>query len=125
MIATQHPDIVKAACGGAFAVTSWSLGQVAQVVDALPSWVKAADTPLVIIGLGYGVIHLWRELQKAQQNRISDRDSFITMLSNESTKAGETRERLIRATEQQTAEFKALRREISRVGSGQHISSDE
>jgi hypothetical protein len=112
----QHPDIIKAAVGGAFAVTSWAAGQLAQAIDTIPTWVKSADTPLVIIGLGYGVIHLWKELQKSQTNRIADRDSFISLLTSESAKASESRERLIRVTEQQTSEFKALRREVTRNG---------
>lgn len=119
-----HPDILKAATGGLFALASWSAGQLAQAVDAIPPWIKAADTPLVVLGLGYGIIHLWRELRSERQARINDRDSFIATLRDDSGKAAASRETLVRAAEQQTAEFKALRREISR-GKIPHSPDDE
>lgn len=108
-----HPDIIKAAIGGTFAVASWSAGQLAQAAESVPPWVKSADTPLVIIGLGYGVIHLWRELKKAHEARIADRDAFLKKLEEDSARSQESRERLIRATVEQTAEFKQLRQTIT------------
>lgn len=105
-------DIIKAAAGGGFAVPSWLGGQFAQAVEEAPSWVKAADTPLVILGLSYGVIHLWRELKKSQADRIADRDAFMAKLDADSNRSAEARERLIHATTVQTEEFKALRRAV-------------
>lgn len=75
----MHPnlDALKAFCGGALAVASWAGGQIAQSIDTIPDIVKAADTPLIIIGLGYGCVHLWRELKATNAARIADRDSYI------------------------------------------------
>lgn len=109
-------DFLKAALGGGFALASWSAGQLAQAVEALPPWIKAADTPLVIVGLAYGVIHLWRELKKANDARIADRDAFVKKLQEDSEKSQESRERLIHATVEQTMEFKALRRSVEDRG---------
>jgi hypothetical protein len=111
-----HPDIIKAAIGGTFAVTSWTAGQLAQAAESVPPWIKAADTPLVIIGLGYGVVHLWRELKKAHDARIADRDAFLKKLETDSEHSQQSRERLIIATEQQTAEFRQLKDVILNKG---------
>lgn len=105
-------DFLKAALGGGFAIASWFAGQLAQAVEEIPQWVKSADTPLVIVGLAYGVIHLWRELKKANDARIADRDAFVKKLQEDSDRSQQSRERLIIATEQQTSEFKALRRSV-------------
>jgi len=107
-----HTDLIKAAAGGGFAITSWTAGQLAQAVETLPPWVKAADTPLITVGLSYAVIHLWRELKKANDARIVDRDALMKKLEEDSARSMESRERLIHATTEQTLEFKALRRAV-------------
>lgn len=101
-----HPDIIKAAIGGTFAVTSWGAGQLAQAAEDAPAWLKAADTPLVIAGLAYAVVHLWRELQKAQE-------TLLKKIEDDSARSQEARERLIKATVEQTVEFKELRKAIT------------
>ena len=125
----QHLDAIKAAVGGAFAVSSWIGGKLAQLTD-FPDIVKAADTPLIVGGLSYGVFHLWRELkasnaariadQKAANDaRIADQTNFITVLRSDAAKAAESRETLVQATteqtatlHQQTAAIEALRRTV-------------
>jgi hypothetical protein len=109
----HHFDAIKAACGAIFAVASWAGGKLAQTID-LPDVVKAADTPLIVIGMGYGVFHLWRELKAsnaarvadqkaANEARIADQVNFITVLRTDAAKAAESRETLVRATTEQTA----------------------
>lgn len=110
----HHLDAIKMSAGFAFSVVSWLGGQVAQTIDNLPDIVKAADTPLIVGGLAYGVFHLWRELkasnsariadQKAANDaRIADQEKFVQTLRADAEKAAESRERLIRATTEQTA----------------------
>jgi hypothetical protein len=120
----HHFDALKAAAGFGFSVVSWVGGQIAQANVDLPDWVKSADTPLVILGLGYGVVHLWRELRAERNARISDRDSYIGMMRTDADKAAQSRENLLRATETQTGEFRALRREIARNGGVKHANDD-
>jgi hypothetical protein len=110
------PDALKALAGGFTALASWSAGAIAQTVESLPSWVKAADTPLVVLGLGYGIIHLWRELGKERNARIADRDSFVTRMREDADKAEESRKELLTATNEQTGVIKALVRELRLQG---------
>lgn len=98
----HHLDAIKAALGGLFAVTSWVGGKLAQLTD-FPDIVKAADTPLIVGGLAYGVFHLWRELKAANAARITDQTNFITVLRDDAEKAAQSRETLVKATTEQTA----------------------
>lgn len=109
----HHFDAIKIAIGGGFALASWAGGQIAQSVDSLPDIVKAADTPLIVGGLGYAAFHLWRELkvsnaariedQKAAAlARIADQERYIATLRNDAEKAAESREKLVKATTEQT-----------------------
>lgn len=106
MTESVHPDIIKAAIGGSFALASWTAGQLAQAAEEAPAWLKAADTPLVIGGLAYAVVHLWRELKKAQE-------TLLKKIEDDSARSQEARERLIKATVEQTVEFKELRKAIT------------
>ena len=114
----QHLDALKAALGGGFAISSWSGGTLAQLTD-FPDIVKAADTPLIVGGLAYGVFHLWRELKASNAARITDQVSFIAVLRSDAEKAAASRETLVKATteqtatlHQQTAAIEALRRTV-------------
>ena len=114
----QHIDAIKAALGGGFAISSWIGGKLAQLTD-FPDIVKAADTPLIVGGLAYGVFHLWRELKASNAARITDQVSFIAVLRSDAEKAAASRETLVKATteqtatlHQQTAAIEALRRTV-------------
>lgn len=112
MSSAEH--LIRAAAGGVFALASWGGGLLAQAADQLPSWVKAADTPLIVLGLGYAVVHLARELKGERAARIADRDAYIVRMREDAEKGEASREALLRATLDQTNEFKALRREMTR-----------
>ena len=64
----QSEHAIKAIGGATFSLASWCAGFLAQAVDQLPSWVKALDTPLIVVGLAYGVMHLWAELRSERRS---------------------------------------------------------
>ncbi len=110
----HHFDALKILIGGGFALVSWAGGEIAQTIDSLPEIVKAADTPMIVGGLGYAAFHLWRELKAANAARIedqkaaalariADQERFIATLRTDATKAEESRDKLVRATTEQTA----------------------
>ncbi len=115
-------EYLKATIGFSTATAAWGASHLAQAVDQLPPWVKTLDTPLVVIGLGYGIVHLWRELKRERDARIKDNENFINRLDQRDARTEESRNALLKATLDQTAEFKALRREIGRKGL--HVSSE-
>lgn len=106
------PNLAKAAVGGVFSVASWGLGQITQSVDAIPDIVKAADTPLIIAGMGWAIVHLWKSWQLERKARIEDIDKAFERMQKDAEAAAASRERLIQATTVQTEEFKALRRAV-------------
>lgn len=108
----SHPDIIKAAFGGAFSLLSWIMGQVTQNVEVLPEIVKAADTPLILAGMAYAILHLWRSWQKEREARMSDIAKAFDRMESDAKAAMESRERLVKATTEQVEEFRALRRAI-------------
>jgi hypothetical protein len=111
MTPTVHPDIIKAGGGAALAVASY----VASTVDQVPLWLREFGLPLVMLaGAIVAVVYLYKELRAERQARIADRDGFISVMRSDAENAGISRENLLRATMEQTAEFKALRRELTR-----------
>jgi hypothetical protein len=105
------------AVGGAFAASvSWGAGLLAQAVDQIPQWVKALDTPLIVVGLGYGVVHLWAELRGERNARIADRDAFIQRMEKEGEKGEQSRKELLQATNVQTSVVRDLVRELRTQG---------
>ncbi len=113
---SQHmhlsPDALKALGGGFFTLASWSAGMIAQAVESLPSWVKTLDTPLIVIGLGYGLIHLWRALGAERAARIADRDSFEVRMRQDAATGEQSRKELLTATNTQTGVLRELVREM-------------
>lgn len=110
------PDALKALGGGFFTLASWSAGMIAQAIEQIPAWAKALDTPLIVIGLAYGLIHLWRELRGERNARISDRDAFIDRLAKEGEKGEQSRKELLQATNEQTGVVRSLVSELRRAG---------
>lgn len=112
----QHLDAIKAAGGFAFGIASWLGGKLAQITD-IPDIVKAADTPLIVGGLSYGVFHLWRELKASNAARIADQQRFIETLRSDAEKAAQSRETLVKATTEQT---NTLHRQTEAIESLRH-----
>lgn len=97
-------------------LASWSAGIIAQAIEQIPAWAKALDTPLIVVGLAYGLIHLWRELRGERNARISDRDAFIERLAKEGDKGEQSRKELLQATNEQTGVVRSLVNELRRAG---------
>ncbi len=112
-------DAAKTVGGTVFAFVSWGMGQLAQSVDTVPELLKAADTPLIIAGLSFAILHLvkalrsvYSELKETNLARITDRDGFIQVLRDDAAKAAESREKLVKATTEQTSTLESLRRTV-------------
>ena len=107
---------LKAVGGAVVAAGSYSINLLGQVANNTPDWIDAVDKPIGYAALAYAVFHLWTELRAERKARIDDRDAFIKTLRDDAAKGDESRTALLKATVEQTGEFKALRREISRKG---------
>lgn len=109
---TISPDFIKAILGFGTALGSWSLGSLAQAVEQVPPWIKSLDTPMIVVGLSYGILHLWRELAKERSARILDRDAFETRMRADADKGEASRKELLNATNTQTNVIRDLVREL-------------
>jgi hypothetical protein len=107
---------IRAAGGFIAALATWGAGYLAQAVEQIPAWVKALDTPLIVVGLGYAVVHLWAELRGERTARITDRDAFIKVIREDAEKGEASRKELLQATNTQTGVMRDLVREMRQKG---------
>ncbi|MCW1921333.1 hypothetical protein OKA05_02140 [Luteolibacter arcticus] len=106
---TLQPDIAKAATGAAVSILGW----IGTTIDQIPAWIREFGLPLVMLaGAIVAIVFLYRELRAERKSRIEDRDSFIKLMREDAAKGEASRDALLRATLEQTNEFKNLRREL-------------
>jgi hypothetical protein len=105
------------------ALVAGSLAWVAQIIaDAIPStdmtWTQALikdvglPTAMLVLVI-WGIIALYKELKTAQAGRLSDRDTFQTLLLSITAEATKNRERQIIATDNLSSEFARLADKIN------------
>jgi hypothetical protein len=109
-----HTDIIQASLGAAVAAAGYL---TAQLETHVPKWVSEYGAPTVMLaGSLWALVHVYKELTRERLARIEDRDRMIDQMRADSMRGDSTREALLRATIEQTNEFKTLRRELTRNG---------
>ena len=108
---TSADHLIRAAAGAAVSVGSW----LATGIEQIPEWIREFGLPLPLLGGAvWAIVFLYREVKAERAARIADRDAFIVRIEKSEDKGEVSREALLRATLEQTHEFKALRRELTR-----------
>ncbi len=109
-IFTPYPILSIIAAGGL-----WLADSITPPVEGVPVWVTSLGLPCTIIALlVYAYQSVNKQLAASQTGRLADRDAFIVRLEATAKDASDSRERLIRATDLQTAEFREFRSLIER-----------
>lgn len=86
-------------------------------LPGLPEWVSSLGLPVAfLIAVMYALVSIHNAYKQSMADRIADRDEHESRMDKLVANIQESRERLIRATEQQTAEFRSLADEIRRKG---------
>jgi hypothetical protein len=86
-------------------------------LPGLPEWVSSLGLPVAfLIAVMYALASIHTAYKQSMDDRIKDRDEHESRMDKLVANIQESRERLIRATEQQTSEFRALADEIRRKG---------
>lgn len=110
----QPIDFIRPISSIAFAGTVWLAETITPDIPGVPTWVTALGFPIaMLIAVIYALIATHKALSESQAGRLADRDRIEAMLREDADKASESRERLIRATDTQTAEFKRLADNLS------------
>lgn len=110
---SQHTDLCQAVIAATSAVAAWIIGQLE---NSVPGWVRDYGVPIVMLaGTVWALIAIAKELSRERGARITDRDRFIDMMRSDMDKSNVAREALLRATIDQTNEFKSLKRALVRA----------
>lgn len=93
----------------AFAGGCWIAQEVTPQIPGVPPWLTALGFPVaMLVAVIYALVSTNKSLASSQAGRLADKDYAIQALKEDARLAADSRERLIRATDAQTAEFKRL-----------------
>lgn len=113
----MHPifDFIRPICSLAFAGACWIAQSATPDIPGVPGWITALGLPVaMLIAVIYALISTNNALRSSEKGRLDDRDKYMEKMEKDAERASESRERLIRATSEQTAEFKKLADKIER-----------
>ena len=78
-------------------------------IPGIPAWVTSLGLPIAfLLAVIYALIAIHKALRESEKGRREDWQNYAAKLEAISERGNETRERLIRATDSQTAEFVKL-----------------
>ena len=78
-------------------------------VSGLPDWLMELGLPTAfLVAVAYALVSVHKALRESEAGRRNDWAEFCEKLEELQRSGSETRERLIRATDEQTREFKNL-----------------
>lgn len=107
-------DFIRPISSIAFAGAIWIAETVTPEIPGVPTWVTSLGFPVaMLVAVIYALVSTHKALAESQAGRLSDRDHFSEILRGDAQKAADSRERLIRSTDAQTAEFKRLADNLS------------
>jgi len=114
MITSTVFDFARPITSIAFAGVLWIADQVTPEIPGVPAWLTALGLPVGgLVAVVYALVATNNQLRKSEAGRLADRDAYAARLQSDLEKTNEARERLIRATDQQTAAFQQLARDMS------------
>jgi uncharacterized membrane protein YccC len=92
-----------------FAAVTYIAETITPTVPGIPEWVTALGLPVAfLVAVIYALISTNRALRASEDGRRRDWEQYAGKLEAMMDRGNESRERLIRATDQQTAEFGKL-----------------
>lgn len=107
------PNFIKPVLAISGASMCWMAETVASDVPGTAGLIKDVGLPVTFLILViYGLVALYKELTISQKGRLADRDLFQAELKSITEKASDSRERLIRSNDEQTAEFRRLAEQL-------------
>jgi len=109
----MHPEMFSHFFRPIFALAIAGMTYIADTVTpeipGVPTWVTSLGFPVAMtIAVIYALIATNRALRESERGRREDFAGYADKLETMMERGNESRERLIRATDQQTAEFKSL-----------------
>jgi TRAP-type C4-dicarboxylate transport system permease small subunit len=98
-----------------FAGTTFIANTITPHVQGIPEWVTALGLPVAfLVAVIYALISTNRALRQSEEGRRQDWENHSKKLEEMMNRGNESRERLIRATDLQTLEFKSLADQLRR-----------
>jgi len=109
-------DFVRPIAALVFAGSCWIAETVTPEIPGVPPWVTSLGFPVaMLIAVIYALVSTNKALRQSEAGRLADRDAYTAKLEASEEKAAISRESLIKATTEQTSEFKKLGEEIRRL----------
>lgn len=109
----MNPDMLPHFCRPILAIgaagSAYLAESITQDIPGIPEWVTALGLPVAfLIAVIYALVSTNNALRSSEEGRRSDWQQYSAKLESMMERGNESRERLIRATDQQTAEFQKL-----------------
>ena len=109
MIPPQIFDFIRPIASLALAGACWVAQTATPDIPGIPSWVTALGLPVaMLIAVIYALVSTNNALRASEKGRLEDRDRYAEKMEKDADAAADSRERLIRATLEQTNEFRRL-----------------
>jgi len=100
---------IKPIAALAFAGLTYLADSLTQEIPGVPTWLTALGLPVAfLVAVIYALISIHKALRQSEAGRREDWKNYSEKLEAMVDRGNETRERLIRATDNQTNEFKNL-----------------
>jgi hypothetical protein len=105
IITSFAKPIVAIALAGA----TYMADSITPDIPGIPAWATSLGLPLTFLVLViYALVTIHKGLRESEKGRREDLKNYAEKLETIAEKGNETRERLIRATDNQTSEFSKL-----------------
>ena len=109
----MHPEMFTHFCKPIFAIAFAAMTYIAESVTpsipGIPEWVTALGLPVAfLVAVVYALVSTNRALRASEEGRRRDWEQYAAKLETMMDRGNESRERLIRATDNQTMEIKSL-----------------
>jgi hypothetical protein len=115
MIPSHIFDFLRPIASLAFAGLCWIAQTATPDIPGIPPWVTALGLPVaMLVAVIYALISTNNALRASERGRLEDRDKYAEKLEKDAEKDADRDERLIRATYEQTAEFRRLAEKIEK-----------
>tara|TARA_R110000868_G_scaffold162116_4_gene393111 strand:+ start:410 stop:772 length:363 start_codon:yes stop_codon:yes gene_type:complete len=93
----------------AFAGVTYLADSITQEIPGVPSWLTNLGLPIAfLVAVIYALVSIHKALRQSEAGRRDDWKSYTEKLEHMAERGNDTRERLIRAADNQTHEFKSL-----------------
>lgn len=104
---------MKPIAGIAAAGATYIADTVTPIVPGVPEWITALGLPIAfLIAVIYALVSTHRAWRDSEKGRREDSERYHLRLEEMINRGNESRERLIRSTDEQTREFKNLADEL-------------